>query len=68
MIRHFTAIIFGLTIMIGPALANDKPSAFFCWMAKGAVVEAGGEAAAEKAARAKGVSEADIAKAKRCKR
>lgn len=64
------AVAFMISVALtgGPALANDKPSAFFCWMARGAVAEAGSEAAAEKAARAKGVSEATIAKAKRCSR
>lgn len=64
----FRAILFAVLLAIPPAFASDKPSPMFCWMARGAVAEAGSEAAAEKAARAKGVSEAIIAKAKRCQR
>jgi hypothetical protein len=48
------------------ARADDKPSAMFCWVARGAVKVAGSEKAAEDKARAKGVSEAIITKAKRC--
>lgn len=46
----------------------DKPSATFCWLARQARDVAGSEKAAEDAARAQGVSEATIAKAKRCSR
>jgi hypothetical protein len=45
----------------------DKPSAWFCAAARAAVLTAGSEKAAEDAARAQGVSEATIAKARRCK-
>jgi hypothetical protein len=46
----------------------ESPSPAFCFAAKAAVLAAGSERAAEDAARAKGFSEATIAKAKRCKR
>lgn len=54
-----------------PAQAADrpeKPSAWFCIKARAAVLAAGSEKAAEDAARAQGVPEATIAKAKRCSR
>ena len=53
---------------LGPVMASDKPSATFCWLARQARDVAGSERAAEDAARARGVSEATIAKAKRCSR
>lgn len=53
---------------MGSTVTNEKPSAWFCFMARGAVASAGNEIAAESAARARGVSEATIAKAKRCPR
>jgi len=76
LIRRILAFVLGFTIMWGllgtqKALSMptpDKPSAFFCWMARGALAAAGSEAAAERQARAKGVSEATISKAKRCPR
>ena len=62
-------LIASLFVCSMAALAAEKPSATFCWFAKGALAQAGGdEAAAEKAARARGVAEATIAKAKRCPR
>lgn len=47
---------------------RQAPSAAFCWVAKRAVYLAGSEKAAESRARADGVSEEAIAKAKRCPR
>jgi hypothetical protein len=61
-------LIASLIVCSAAALASEKPSAELCWAARGAVAIAGSEAAAEKAARARGVSEATIAKAKRCPR
>lgn len=49
------------------ALRPERPTAF-CAAAKTAVLAAGSEKAAEDAARAQGLSEATIAKAKRCPR
>lgn len=46
----------------------EKPSVAFCIAAKAAVVAAGSEKAAEDTARAQGVPESTIAKAKRCSR
>jgi hypothetical protein len=46
----------------------DKPSATFCLGARQARDVAGSEKAAEDAARARGISEATIARAKRCLR
>jgi hypothetical protein len=46
----------------------DSPSGSFCWLARRARDVAGSEKAAEDAARTQGVSEATIAKAKRCPR
>jgi hypothetical protein len=46
----------------------ESPSGSFCWLARRARDAAGSEKAAEDAARAQGVSEATIAKAKRCPR
>lgn len=60
-----------LLLLSLPATAADrpeKPSAAFCFAAKAAVLAAGSEKAAEDAARAQGLSEATIAKAKRCSR
>ena len=79
MIRSVIAFVLGFTLMwglmgtqkvfsMGSAPSHEKPSAWFCWMARGALAAAGSEAAAEQAARAKGVSEATIALAKRCPR
>lgn len=54
-----------------PANAADrpeKPSGWFCAAAKAAVLAAGSEKAAEDAARAQGVPETTVAKAKRCSR
>jgi hypothetical protein len=73
MLRLVISFVIAFTLMWGllgtqKALSHERPSAMMCWFARGAVAEAGGEAAAEKAARARGVSEGDIAKAKRCRR
>lgn len=46
----------------------EKPSAWLCWAAREAREVAGSERAAEEAARARGIAEATIAKAKRCPR
>jgi len=67
MIRYVLVLALAF-VLTSPAFANEKPSAWFCWMARGALAAAGSEVAAEQAARAKGVSEAMIAKAKRCPR
>lgn len=47
---------------------RPAPSSGFCWFARRAVYIAGSEKAAESQARADGVSEETIAKAKRCPR
>jgi len=62
------ALIAAICCLAAPALANDKPSIFFCWTARAAVAAAGSEKAAEREARARGISEVTIAKAKRCPR
>lgn len=57
-----------LLLLTGPVMADDdKPSIAFCLTAKAYRKAAGSDKAAEDAARAQGVSEATIAKAKRCK-
>ena len=80
MIRRILAFVLGFTIMwgllgtqkalsMGSMPSHDKPGDFFCWIAKGKLAQAhGDEAVAERIARAKGVSEATINKAKRCPR
>lgn len=64
------AFVAGVIIFASPAFAaDDKPSAMMCWIAKSALAEASGNVkAAEDLARSRGASEADIAKAHRCKR
>ena len=59
-----------LCLLATPAWADQpsKPSATFCWLARQARDAAGSEKAAEDMARAQGVSEAVIARAKRCGR
>jgi hypothetical protein len=54
-----------------PAFAKgkpDDPSAVFCWLARGCRAMANSDKQAETEARARGVSDNDIAKAKRCRR
>lgn len=68
--RGGTVFAFLLLLMI-PASAADrpeKPSTAFCIAAKAAVLAAGSEKAAEDVARSQGLSEATIAKAKKCSR
>lgn len=61
-------VVFAATAYAADPPKPDKPSATFCWFARQARDAAGSEKAAEDAARAQGVSEATIAKAKRYSR
>jgi hypothetical protein len=66
--------LIALALVLAAAIAHadepkpTKPSETFCWLARQARDAAGGEKEAEDIARARGVSEATIAKAKRCPR
>lgn len=66
------ALVVGLVIVSASAARAadrpERPSPALCVVAKAAVLAAGSEKAAEDSARAKGASEATIAKAKRCSR
>lgn len=49
--------------------ADEKPDAFTCWVGRNALREAKGNVQlAEQLARSRGASEADIARAHRCRR
>ena len=68
MTRAWILSVLVLMAVCSKADAADKPSATFCWLARQARDVAGSERAAEDAARSQGVSEAIIARAKRCSR
>ena len=62
------AVVICATLAYAADPRPDKPSATFCWLARQARDVAGSEKAAEDAARAQGISEDTIAKAKACRR
>lgn len=69
--RFTTAMIALVVVTVSAARAADrpeKPDAWFCIKAKAVLLAAGSEKAAEDVARARGASEATIARAKRCPR